>query len=75
MARTSPWTSRLTDFTHWVKQTANLSGFSMANTRPKVSSEGIPLGNFRNRSNQPRLAFLKSLISTQLSAPQITVTG
>ncbi len=44
----SPHASR-TDSTHSRKQASKTSGDSSENTRPRVSWEGIPCGNSRNR--------------------------
>jgi len=44
----------------------------VGNTRPKVSCEGIPLGNCNNSVSQAPFAFPNSSMPTHPSAPQIT---
>jgi hypothetical protein len=64
--------SWLTAFTQWVKHWTNFSGCKQANTRPKVSGEGMPLDRLRNLFSQSSLERPNSYRSTQLSAPQMT---
>ena len=54
-----------------IKQAWNCSGSRRANTRVKVSCEGMPLGNSRNVWNHSILTLPNSSTSSQLSAPAI----
>ena len=69
MATTSPCRTSLTASTHSVKQRSNCSASSMAKTLPKVSCEGMPLGNSSILRSHPSLRTPNASMSTQLSAP------
>jgi hypothetical protein len=55
------------------KQSSKAAAFNRLKTRPNVSCEGIPLGSSRNFLHHAMRALPKFSISTQVSAPQITM--
>ncbi len=57
MATTSPWVTWATAWTHSMKQRWNWSGSNRAKTSPKVSWEGMPLGNSKKDLNHSSLSF------------------
>ena len=69
-AITWPWVKTLR--TQSMKQSRNWSGSIRANTRLKVSEQGIPLGSSRNFLNHSYLLLANNSTSFQPSAPPIT---
>lgn len=69
MAMISPGITVRIDAAHARKHASNASGASSEKTRPKVSCDGIPLGNSRNCRNQASFARPNCAMATQPSAP------
>ena len=78
IAMTCPPISSLATLTQFMKQVRNSIGSIRANTRLKVSCDGMPFGNSKNVSNHSCFALPNSSTSSQLSqlqiAPQIAIT-
>ena len=74
-ATTPPVVSFATAAIHSRKACSSAVGFRLANTRPRVSCDGIPLGRWRNVFSQSSLASPKSSIATNESAPDRTATS
>src|SRR5215207_4717974 len=68
------WVGRVaaTACTQAMKQAWNWAGSRLANTRLKVSCEGIPLARSRKVANHAALASPNAAMSSHVSAPQIT---
>ena len=57
IATTCPFVTLQTDRIQFRKRSSNSFGFITENTLPKVSWEGMPLGNFKNVLSQSYFAF------------------
>src|SRR5581483_9647208 len=58
--------------THWTNPSCNAAGCTNANTRQKVSWEGMPLGSSRNVLRKSNFLAPYAATATQESAPEIT---